>query len=234
MNEDTLGTLQHDIHHTFSQLTLLKTALTHSSYANENHNVAEHNERLEFLGDAVLELCVSQEIYDRFPNAPEGALTRMRSKLVNERSLAELAKNLGLSEYVFLGKGEEVQGGRERPSLLSDVVEAIFGAIFLDAGFDAAKHSILMLFKDKWPVTLAPPKAKDYKSRLQEYTQSRFKERPLYALARSFGPEHAKKFEIELHLPDGQVMLATGTSVKKAQQLVAKQALAHYDPENFS
>nr|WP_245587860.1 ribonuclease III [Desulfovibrio inopinatus] len=234
MNEDTLETLQQSIHHAFSHINHLQTALTHSSYANENHGVAEHNERLEFLGDAVLELCVSQELYARFPDAPEGALTRMRSKLVNERSLAELARRLDLSEYVYLGKGEEVQGGRERPSLLSDVVEAIFGAIFLDAGFDAARHTILMLFKDKWPVTLAPPKAKDYKSRLQEYTQSHFKERPLYALARSFGPEHAKMFEVELRLPDGNTMTATGTSVKKAQQLVAKQALARYDPERAS
>ncbi|KUG27505.1 ribonuclease iii [hydrocarbon metagenome] len=223
--KDPLRKLQNDIGHVFSDRSLLETALTHSSHANEAADPAEHNERLEFLGDAVLELCVSEELFSRFPKAPEGALTLMRSKLVSEPALAELARGCGLDRCLRLGKGEETQGGRNRASLLSDALEAVFAAVFLDGGFDAARRSIRTVFSGVWPETLVEPKSKDYKSRLQELTQKRYKARPVYSLADSRGPEHEKMFEVRLTLPDGLEVTASGSSVKKAEQMAAKKAL---------
>ncbi|MBI4804232.1 MAG: ribonuclease III [Desulfovibrio sp.] len=228
MTEDALKTLQESISYRFGQVKLLATALTHSSFANEQG--CDHNERLEFLGDAVLELAVSEELFNRFPNAPEGALTKLRAKLVSMPSLADLAKTLGLESYIYLGKGEESQGGRERDSLLSDALEALLGAVFLDGGYEAAKHVVLGLFTPRWPQEVEPPKTRDYKSRLQELTQREHKSRPIYRLLGSTGPEHEKLFEVEICLPDGRTVLARGTSVKKAEQAAARQALEILDP----
>jgi ribonuclease-3 len=224
--KDPLRRLQQDIGHTFCDPQLLLTALTHSSHANESANPTPHNERLEFLGDAVLELCVSEELFARFPQAPEGALTLLRSKLVSEPALAELARACGLDRCLLLGKGEESQGGRTRASLLSDALEAVFAAIFLDGGFEAARGSIRRIFADMWPETLVEPRSKDYKSRLQELTQKRSKARPVYTLADSRGPEHEKMFEVRVVLPDGEEVTAQGSSLKKAEQLAARKALA--------
>jgi len=138
MTEDALEKLQEAISYRFGQVKLLRLALTHSSYANEQGCV--HNERLEFLGDAVLELAVSQELFRRFPEAPEGVLTKMRAKLVSMPSLAGLARSTGLETCVMLGRGEESQGGRGRDSLQSDALEALLGAVFLDGGFAAASR----------------------------------------------------------------------------------------------
>lgn len=211
--------------HAFADPRLLATALTHSSFANERGESAGHNERLEFLGDAVLELCVSEELFARFPEAPEGELTLLRSQLVNESSLAAMARRLGLESHVLLGRGEENQGGRSRSSLLSDVFEAVVGAVFLDGGYPAAREFVARVFDGLWPARPAVPKTKDYKSRLQEYTQRTHKSRPTYALLGSAGPEHDKRFEVRLTLPDGQEILATEKSVKKAEQMAARLAL---------
>jgi ribonuclease-3 len=224
--KDFLSQLQEDIGHDFSAPGLLETALTHSSHANESANPAAHNERLEFLGDAVLELCVSEELYSRFPQATEGALTLLRSKLVSEPALAELARACGLDRCLLLGKGEESQGGRNRASLLSDALEAVFAAVFLDGGFEAARRCIRRVFAGMWPESLVEPKSKDYKSRLQELTQKRFKARPVYTLADSRGPEHEKMFEVRLSLPGGEEVTAQGSSLKKAEQLAARTALS--------
>ncbi len=218
--------LQEHLGHVFSDITLLETALTHSSHANEAAAPSEHNERLEFLGDAVLELCVSEELFTRFPDAPEGALTLLRSKLVSEPALAELARRCQLDQCLRLGKGEESQGGRNRDSLLSDALEAVFAAVFLDGGFAAAQNAIRRVFAATWPDRPMEPKAKDYKSRLQELTQKRYKARPVYALADSRGPEHEKLFEVRLTLPGGEEITACGSSVKKAEQMAAKMALS--------
>jgi len=222
-NDDALRALQEAISYSFERLELLKLALTHSSYANECD--CGHNERLEFLGDAVLELAVSEEIYRRFPDAPEGALTKLRAKLVNMPSLAAMARRLSLTSLVYLGKGEEVQGGRGRDSLLSDACEALIAAVFLDGGFDAAKRVVHTLYAASWPEEIGPPKERDFKSRLQELTQKEHKARPVYRLLGSSGPEHEKLFEVELTLPDGRIILAKGPSVKKAEQTAARQAL---------
>lgn len=216
--------LQDYIHHRFDQVKLLKTALTHSSFANEQEGNAD-NERLEFLGDAVLELCISEEGFKRFPSAPEGQLTRIRSQLVKEQSLADIARDLNLDRYIQLGRGEELQGGRERDALLADAFEALLGAVFLDGGFEAAKKTILSIFESRWPEQAMLPETKDYKSRLQEVAQERFRERPIYVLAGTSGPEHDKIFEIDVTLPEGEVFRGIDTSVKRAEQESAKRAL---------
>jgi ribonuclease III len=220
------ATLEEALGHTFDHPDLLRTALTHSSFANERGETAGHNERLEFLGDAVLELCVSETLFARFPEAPEGELTLLRSQLVNEASLAEAARRLSLNVHVLLGKGEENQGGRERPALLSDVFEAVLGALFLDGGYEVARSCIARVFQPVWPAKPAAPKAKDFKSRLQEYTQRVHKARPVYTLLGSSGPEHDKNFEVLVSLPGGREITATEKSLKKAEQLAAKLALA--------
>ncbi len=222
--EDALG-------YSFTKKELLATALTHSSYANEHGGGATHNERLEFLGDAVLELCVSSSLFSRFPDAREGDLTRMRAAIVSEPFLSGLAREYGLDTALLLGKGEEGQGGRMRPSLLSDAFEALLGAVYLDGGFDAVTTVVRTVFDGKWPVRKQGSLSKDCKSLLQEVTQRRFKERPVYALVGSSGPEHAKVFTVKVTLPDGREFTCEGPSLKRAEQLVANLALEHVLPE---
>lgn len=219
-----LKRLQTNIPYEFHHVKLLAAALTHSSAANELGG--EHNERLEFLGDAVLELCISAELYARFPEAREGQLTAMRSRLVNQNTLADIARRLHMDTCLRLGKGEESQGGRDRASLLSDALEALLGAVYLDGGFAAAQTTVAALFSDLWPVQDEEKKVKDAKSHLQEVSQQIYRERPLYTLLGSSGPEHAKLFEVQIELPDKTVFTATGSSVKRAEQAVAEQVLA--------
>lgn len=223
-----LEELESGILHKFCQVKLLKLALTHSSYANERHGLV-HNERLEFLGDAVLDLVISEDLFNLFPDVDEGRLTRLRAKLVNESSLARIALSIGLDRFLFLGKGEEQQGGRDRESLLCDAVEAVIGAVFLDGGMDAARKCIRALFKEIWPKQADLPAFKDFKSRLQEITQDIFKDRPVYALIESEGPEHAKIYSVELTLPNGTTYRGQAPSVKKAEQKAAEQALAGFE-----
>lgn len=225
MEKNKITTVENKLGYTFNQPNLLVKALTHSSYANEVNQNVEHNERLEFLGDAVLELSVSEELFRRYPQAREGGLTNLRAKLVSEPSLAKLAKKLELQDYIFLGKGEENQGGRERSAILCDCLESILGAVFLDGGYDQAKDLIINLLKDLFPKRIKNTKRKDYKSWLQEITQKRFKDRPIYKLEDSFGPEHSKIYLVQLSLPDGSTYQAQATSVKKAEQLAAKEAI---------
>ena len=216
-----LVALQQNIPYRFQQVKLLQAAMTHTSAANEKAGGAEHNERLEFLGDAVLELCISKELYRRFSDAREGELTAMRSQLVNQTSLASIARKLGIDKCLLLGKGEEAQGGRKKDTLLSDAVEAMLGAVFLDGGNEAAEQVVASLFKKKWETLNRSLQTRDYKSRLQEIIQTRFKDRPVYNLLGNSGPEHAKEFIVALRLPDGTTVEATGTSVKRAEQQAA-------------
>jgi len=224
--EDNLTTVQDDIHYRFKQVKLLELALAHSSWANEQGRPELSNERLEFLGDAVLELCVSEEAYRRFPDAAEGLLTKLRSRLVKTSTLAGVARSLGLDRRMLLGRGEETQGGRDRDSLLADALEALFGAVFMDGGFEAARELVLRLLDPLWPETPALPGGKDCKSRLQELTQESCRERPVYSLIDSNGPEHHKTFEVEVLLPDGQRFRALGPSLKKAEQAAAQNAIS--------
>ena len=215
--------------YTFKDASLLATALTHSSWANENKTLSNHNERLEFLGDAVLELCVSWELFSRFPQTREGDLTRMRAQLVSTGALASLAREMELDTWLQLGRGEESQGGRHRDALLSDAFEAVLGAVFSDGGYEAARCVVGHVLEGHWPQAVDAQSQKDFKTRLQEVTQHLFKERPVYNLIGSHGPEHAKLFEVRLELPNGTSFTSQGNSVKRAEQQAAQAALEYYN-----
>lgn len=220
--------IERALDYTFQKPELLLLALTHSSWANESGETSEHNERQEFLGDAVLELCVSWELFTRFPGAREGDLTRLRSQLVSTRALADLARELGIDKCLRLGRGEESQGGRQRDTVLSDALEAVLAAVFEDGGHDAARRVVKHVLSRHWPKEVTASPAKDYKTLLQETTQRLHKDRPIYVLVGSHGPEHAKLFEVRIDLPDGQSFTATGQSLKRAEQEAAQSALNFY------
>lgn len=223
--EESVAAIEERIGYRFKDPSLLELAMTHSSCANEMDKPLECNERLEFLGDAVLELCVSEELYVRYPEAQEGQMTKMRARLVGRQALAALARELGLAEHLRLGKGEEGQGGRQRASLLSDAFEALLGAVFLDGGYQNVRALAHRVYANHWPEEAEESHTKDCKSRLQELTQQLHKDRPIYMLDGSSGPEHAKVFEVLLTLPDGTEIRSQGHSLKKAEQRAACQAL---------
>jgi len=210
----------------FKKREHLKRALTHKSYANEQHMPStEHNERYEYLGDAVLELTVSHILMEHFPTHPEGELSKLRAAVVNESELAKMARSMDLGDYLFLGKGEDRTGGRDKPSLLSDAYEAVLGAIYLDRGFDkvnsVVKKHFIKILKEVGGVGFV----KDYKTRLQEIAQGRFKIMPKYKIANSTGPDHKKIFEVNLYIKDELVGIGKGASKKAAEQDAARQAL---------
>ena len=221
-----LKALQEKLGYWFKTRDGLELALTHSSWASDLKKLEMHNERLEFLGDAVLELCVSAELYRRFPQAREGDLTQLRSQLVNEAALAKLARQIGLAPLLKLGRGEEQQNGREKDSVLSDAMEAVLAAVFLDGGFIAANQSVKILYKDIWPENWERKQEADNKSKLQELSQNLFHELPSYNLESSSGPPHSPTFEISLRLPNGRRYSASASSCKKAEQKAAGIALA--------
>jgi len=209
------------IDYRFTDPSLLHDALTHRSMGSRN------NERLEFLGDSVLNLVVSCRLFERFPDAREGDLSRMRARLVRGPSLADIASGLGLGKHLHLGGGELKSGGFRRASILTDAFEAILGAIFLDGGYDACREGITELFD---PLIKNLPSAedlKDPKTRLQEWLQGRGRPLPEYTLSREEGADHAKKFHVRCALPDDEIVVeAAGDSRRKAEQAAAKQVLA--------
>lgn len=219
-----LKELQKKLGYCFKEEQIFITALTHSSWVNENNPKAEHNERLEFLGDAVLEICISEELFKRHPDAREGELTRMRSTLVNTKMLVILARNLHLDQYVLLARGEENQGGRQRDALLADTMEAVIGGVFLDGDFFCVKGVIANLYSHYWPEK-SRVLIKDFKTRLQEETQRHIQGLPRYILEGMHGPEHEKIFDVRVELPNGQIFRASGTGLKRAEQEAAHIAL---------
>ncbi|MFH0798633.1 MAG: ribonuclease III [Pseudomonadota bacterium] len=210
----------------FKRREHLKRALSHKSYANEQRMPAtENNERYEYLGDAVLELAVSHLLMERFPEHPEGELSKLRAAIVNEGQLAELAKEIGLGDFLYLGKGEDQTGGREKPSLLSDAYEAILGAVYLDRGFEKAFDVIARRYEDVLERAGGVGFVRDYKTRLQEESQGRFRAVPRYRLVGTRGPDHNKQFEIHLFIRDELWGIGHGASKKVAEQAAARQAL---------
>ena len=205
----------------FRGAALLQQALTHRSYG------TPHNERLEFLGDGVLGCIIAEELYARFPEIPEGALTRLRASLVREEALAELAKELGLAEVVRVGDAELTVGRGARPSILADALEAVFGAIFLDGGYDAARGAILRAY-DRALAGISPEATtKDAKTRLQELMQARRRPLPEYRVVATSGAAHKQVFEVECLLPDlGLRAIGSGTSRQRAEQRAAEALLA--------
>jgi ribonuclease-3 len=200
---------------------LLREALTHSSYANENDT--QSNERLEFLGDAVLELVVSEYLYRTLPQEPEGVLTRRRAALVCEETLATGAVRLNLGETLRLGRGEESQGGRERPALLADAVEAVIGAVYLSGGLEAARTFIRQLIS---PYLSGELELRvDYKTELQELLQRSGDVKIEYRVVRSVGPDHARRFTVALAVNGAERSRGQGASKKEAEQHAARELL---------
>lgn len=207
-------------------LSLLNTALTHPSYAFENWaDPGENNQRLEFLGDAVLGLVVAEFLYRYFPHKPEGELTRMRAVLVCEPALAQVAKNLDLGRYLLLGRGEELSGGRERPSILADVFEALCGALCLDVGLEAAREFILKQLDPAIKNLENQRDYGDYKTVLQELAQRKYDENVSYSILAERGPDHRKEFVAGVKIRGRVLATGSGRSKKEAEQQAAKKAL---------
>ncbi|MBI2268459.1 MAG: ribonuclease III [Candidatus Blackburnbacteria bacterium] len=209
---------------TFKDKGLLHRAFVHRSYLNENKNETESNERLEFLGDAVLEFVVSEHLFVKFPNQDEGHLTALRSRLVNTTSLAETARELGAGEALFLSRGEEQSGGRTNRTLLANTLEAIIGAIFIDQGVGSARDFIDRFIIKKIPETMKTS-LKDPKSLLQEFVQANSYPAPIYRVLSEEGPDHAKEFTVEVWIDKKPYAIGRGSSKKTATQSAAEEAL---------
>ena len=215
----TMSWCEQRFHYRFKDDVLLQTALTHRSHS------ANNNERLEFLGDAVLDLVISELLYQFYSEQTEGSLSRMRSSLVKGDTLAALAKELDLGEYLVLGKGENTSGGRERLSLLSNALEAVIGAIFLDGGYLEAKNAIIKIFDTRIQVLDPKSEHKDHKSILQEKLQAMKQQLPEYSLIRSEG-NHNKSFIVQCSIKSGEIVTqASGKTLRVAEQQAASKAL---------
>ena len=214
------------IDYKFKDVSLRQKAMTHSSYANEHHGThLDCNERLEFLGDSVLGFVTADYLFTHYPELPEGELTKLRAAVVCEGALCEIARELGIPEEIRLGHGEENGGGRKRASILADATEALLGAIYLDGGIEPARAYVLRFIPRKVEVAIAGGAFKDYKTMLQEIVQKNKQETLEYRLAGQSGPDHDKRFTMELLLNSNVFASGTGRSKKEAEQLAAKKAL---------
>ena len=216
--------LEKRLAYTFSDRSYLETALTHSSYANESPQTRHSNERLEFLGDAVLGFCAAKTICRLYPDMPEGGLTRLRAELVCEASLHQVALALGLGDYIHLGKNEQGNGGRTRPSILADCVEAVIAAIYLDGGLEPAEQFIERFILSGVRSGRRPART-DFKTQLQELLQRSGGAAPVYTIVAESGPDHDKTFTASVALHDGASARGEGKSKKEAEQAAAKAAL---------
>jgi ribonuclease-3 len=224
--------LETAIGYQFRNIQLLQNALTHSSYANERwHNSLMSNERLEFLGDSILGMLVADHLYRNYPDRPEGELTRMRADMVCERALAQIAQRISLGEHLLLGKGEEQSGGRSRDSILADAVESVIAACYLDGGMEAAKAFISRFVLVNVPVSRLTNA--DYKTALQELVQQKRNQVLTYTMAGESGPDHDKRFEVELTLNGQVVGHGIGSSKKRAEQDAARNAMEALYPEKL-
>lgn len=237
---ELLSEFQLCLGYTFKNPHLLKVALTHTSYAYEQSNVhsisEEHNERMEFLGDAVLGLVIAEVLMEILPNAPEGRLSRLRSALVSRKALSEFASRLALGKYLLLGRGERSTGGAEKASILASSFEAVIGAIYLDGGLPNVKTFILACLgarlqelKEQGDAVFAWV---DTKTWLQEQTQARFRALPLYRLVESWGEEHSKWFRVQIEIDGRVVGTGDGRTKKQAEQEAALQAIQFLDGQS--
>ncbi|OPJ55626.1 ribonuclease III [Alkalithermobacter paradoxus] len=218
------------IKYSFKNKEYIIEALTHSSYANESkHLNIKHNERLEFLGDSVLGIIVSHHLFVDQNKLPEGELTKLRANIVCEESLSEAANKLNLGQYLLLGKGEEATGGRERISNLADAFEAVIGAIYLDSGMENARKFIMETMSEIIDNSIKGKVFRDYKTHLQEVLQSKNGEKISYELVEEFGPDHNKKFLMQVKVGENVLGLGEGKTKKEAEQKAAKEALQGID-----
>lgn len=224
-----LNNLEKNINYTFEDKDILINALTHSSYANENKMSGKAsicNERLEFLGDSVLSLIVSEYIYEKFSNRPEGELTKIRAQVVCTRSLSNFAKKISLGDYLYLGRGEEANG-RNKNTILENAFEALIAAIYLDSGHskDTVAKFLLPILIDEVEVASFDHMAYDYKTSLQQFVQASGKDKIQYVLVNEFGPDHQKTFEVEVRLNSNVVGKGIGKTKREAEQAAANDAL---------
>ncbi len=223
VDHEAIATLEERLGHTFADRRLLDEALTHRSYAGE-HQVTAHYERLEFLGDAVLQLAVTTYLFETYPELPEGQLAKVRAAVVSERSLHDVALGLAVGETLRLGRGEEITGGRAKASLLSDVVEALIGAIYVEVGYARAADIVVGLLEGAIATRARAPGQRDYKTRLQEIL-ARDDLRPTYQVEES-GPDHAKHFRAVVSAAGRILGDGVGSSKKRAEQAAAQAAVA--------
>ena len=227
-----ISDLENAIGYRFRNIQLLQNALTHSSYANERwHNSLLSNERLEFLGDSILGMLVADYLYRSFPDRPEGELTRMRADMVCEKALAAAANSIGLGAHLLLGHGEERLGGRSRESILADAMESVIAACFLDGGLEAASRVVQRFILVEVPVTRLHNA--DYKTQLQELVQQKKNQVLIYTLVGESGPDHDKRFCVEVSLNGRVVGTGEGKSKKRAEQDAARSAMENLFPQNL-
>jgi ribonuclease-3 len=226
-----LAALQQRLGYKFRDENLLRLALTHPSIGHESGKEIEDNQRLEFLGDAVLGMVLTHKLYEQFPGSEEGPLTQARAQLVNHKTLAERAQALDLGAYLILGRGEELQGGRERPSSLADAFEALLGAIFLDGGFDVARDFILREFNSAFGVLNALPFIDNPKGQLQELLQAHSPQAPEYRTVSVSGPDHDRAFEVVVAHGGKELARGSGKSKKAAESDAALAALKKLQPD---
>ncbi len=221
-----LTALQEILRFTFNNPSLLEQALVHSSYVNENPGlVSGHNERLEFLGDAILGFIIAEKLYQDFPDLSEGEMTKLRSALVRGDTLARVARAVRLGDFLYLGKGEEASGGRGKTANLAGALEAVIAATFLDRGVSTARNLILGLLGEELAQAVSQGTGGDYKSRLQELMQSRLQSTPAYRPVKEAGPDHDKIFTVEVMAGDKVLGMGTGKSKKLAETEAARSAL---------
>ena len=223
--------LQETLHHDFKNQALLEEALRHSSYVNEQTDAdMRDNERMEFLGDAVLNLVIGHLLMQAYPDMREGDLSRVRANMVNETQLAQIARGLDIGSHLLLGKGEIQSNGHEKNSLLANAMEAVVAAIYLDGGFEAAAKMIQWHFSDLVESAPTLTTGQDYKSRLQEAVQSTIREIPQYRVVEESGPDHEKTFTVAMHVGSIQTQ-GTGKSKKAAEQEAARKGLRLFEKE---
>lgn len=225
LNELTAFTeeIESKLNYTFKNKSLLFLAFTHCSYINENYDVEEHNERLEFLGDSVLSLIIANHLYNLLNTRAEGELSYLRSRLVEASSCCRYVQKLNIEKYILLGKGERMNSGRGRDSILSDLFEAIIGAIFIDGGLEASSHFLFSNFNEEINQIIKTP-IHNWKAKLQDYCQKKYHITPIYEVVDQVGPDHGKIFKIAVFLKGNQLGIGEGSSKKEAQQSAAKCA----------
>jgi ribonuclease-3 len=221
----TIPEIEGKIRHVFVTRDLLVLAFTHRSYLNEHKGeLAQHNERLEFLGDSVLGLVLADYLYHRLPGHPEGELSQLRAQLVDAAACAHYMQKLDLSQYILLGKGEQLGEGKAKTSILADVFEALVGACFLDGGLTVARALLTVHFDAEFETAIGNP-LRNYKAELQDYSQKKWQKAPVYKIVQEAGPDHAKVFHVIVLVNEHETGLGIGPSKKEAEQRAALEAL---------
>ena len=221
-----LEMLQNTLGASFKNISLLEQSLVHRSYLHENPGFRlGSNERLEFLGDAALGLIVAEKLYNDFPDLPEGEMTRLRALLVKQETLAEIAMSLKLGQYLYLGRGEETAGGRSRPSNMAHLLEAIIGAVFVEQGLEPTRRLVLRWLAPRLELAVSGERSVDYKSRLQELAQGKWRITPSYRIVETSGPDHARTFTVEVLLGEEVKGKGRGESKQAAEMEAAREAL---------